>query len=168
MTKQEKQFVKAVMLGLAALLPGGTAVKGLADPLLEQLLKEEKDSSIARAAAEKVQDLCKHFHAAEEAGVVNQGTGYAAAADFAEIVRKASITPRLLVDLQLDPQRLAAHLKTVGDEELREASQGRRGLVLNGIVSFADAVIEIAPQSSGVQLEFMRSVLRNIAPLSSR
>jgi len=157
--KQEKQFVKSVLLAFASLLPGGNAVKSLADPLLDQLIRETKDNPLTRAAKETVETLSRGFHAAEEAGVVNRGTGYSAAADFGEIVRKAGISPRLLVDLGLDPGRLEEHLRRAGADELREASAGRRGLVLDGLRVFSTTIVEAAPQSPAVQAEFMRAVL---------
>ena len=162
MTRQEKQFVKGVMLALVTLVPGGSTAQRFLDPLLEKVLKEEKYSPIVRATSEMLSELARDFHAYEELGVVNRGSGYAAANDFVEIVRRAEITPDLLVGLRLDAKQLEDHLTSVAQEELREASPGRRGLLRDAIKKFAAGILEVAPQSPAVQLRFMQSVLSRL------
>jgi hypothetical protein len=160
MDSEQAKIAEGVLLAVIGLLPGGSSAKELAKPLLGKLLSVSDPAPGAKVLKERAQEIADYFIALEQAGHTNKGSGFSASFDFLTIIDKTEITPRLLIDLELDRDRLWEYLQDVGKHELTDASQGRRARVLDGLKQFADAVLEVAPDLPAVRLEFMRAMLR--------
>lgn len=166
MKKDEIQFAKALFDATIGLVPGGNAAKGFAAPLFERMLATSDIASIEQASKKQAAEIRAYFMALQDSGLINPGSGHAAAADFAAIISKARITPRLLIDLDLDTEKLWQYLLDIGKEELAEASQGRLGRVRQALREYAAEILNVAAELPSVRLEFMRAMLRRL-PLAA-
>ncbi|MES2353640.1 MAG: hypothetical protein V4568_04400 [Pseudomonadota bacterium] len=163
MKNEEAKFAKALIEALIGLLPGGSEAKHFASPFLEKVLSANSSNAttIESVILQKSKNMISSFQLLEKAEGSWTGWGNAIADDLLSIVSRANITPQLLIELQLDPDRLCTYLQEVGAPELNELS-GRRARVVQGLRQIAEAALEIAPELSSVRLEFMRHVLKRL------
>lgn len=87
------------------------------------------------------------------------GTANSAAADFISIVKDCKITPKLLVDLQLDPSHLRDQMLRVAAPALAKASSERERFVRQAIELFSERLIEISPLIPGIEIAYRQAVL---------
>jgi hypothetical protein len=166
MNKEEAAFAKALIQTVVALLlPGGAQSGPLVGAAVDGLFASRASpQNLDQLLREKAHAISQNMLAAEEAGLVNRGSGYAAVTDLTSILARVSITPALLVQFEFDTDRLWTYFLEVGSPNLAEASQGRRGRVESALREIAQAVLALAPDLPMVRLEFMREVLRRVPP----
>jgi hypothetical protein len=167
MNKQEALFAKALFEATISLVPGGGNAKAFAAPLFDRMTATTDITSIEQASKKQAVEITRYYLALEEAGYINKGSGHAAAADFSAIIGKATITPRMLIEFNLETDQLWQYLLKTGEAELAEASQGRRSRVIQGLKDYAEALIQAAAELPTVRLEFMRAMLKRLPAAKS-
>ena len=166
MNKEEAAFAKALIQTVVALLlPGGAQSGPLVGAAVDGLLASRATThNFDQLLREKARAISQSMLAAEQAGLVNPGSGYAAVTDLTSILSRVSITPALLVQFEFDTDRLWKYFLEVGSPNLAEASLGRRGRLESALREIAESVLLLAPELPMVRLEFMREVLRRVPP----
>lgn len=91
----------------------------------------------------------------------NPGSAASASLDIIDILRLSSLGPDKLVELDLDTDRVFSSLLQSAGPFLASASSLRQGLIRSGLREVACTVVECAPELPGVQIAFMRAMLRS-------
>jgi hypothetical protein len=108
-------------------------------------------SAIAARIAEELSNLPDHD---------NPGSAISASHDVIDILRMSRIGPETLVNLDLDEVRVLSFLMAAAQPTLATAGQLRQGFIRSGLENVARTVVDSAPELPGVQLAFMRAMLR--------
>jgi hypothetical protein len=162
MTKEDIALAKSLFRVVVGLLPGGAQSDPILSALIDKLLAVRSPSAgqLDRAVTDAAREISKKMVAAEQSPEISKGSGHAAVIDLTGILERAEITPVLLVQFELDTDRLYIYLTEVARVNLDEASPGRRGMLEDALRQIAATVMALASDLSSVRLEFMKEVLR--------
>jgi hypothetical protein len=166
--RNEAELIEAIVEAFCKLVPGLSPVTPFAKMLVKRLMSGFLTPSdlIEQTVQRKARDIAARFIAAEEAGHINRGSGHAAASDMVSILRRLTVTPQLLIDLELNSERLWKHMEEVATPFLNEASVGRAARVRAALFEISDAIAEVAVDIPAVRLAYMQEVLKRL-PLRS-
>ena len=159
MATAESKLTKDLVKALLELFPlGSIGTKLLSAPLdyaFERRDAAQAKKSIAAIAAAVASEIYVLLDPR------NPGSAASASFDVITILRDSGLGPDLLVELNLDVEMVRAHLMKTGQQTIEQASGQRRRYITDGLAKIAAAVVEAAPELPGVQLAFIRAMLRS-------
>jgi hypothetical protein len=91
----------------------------------------------------------------------NPGAAKSAAFNVLETIRKAGLTPQVIVDCDLDSELLFQYVMKYSDIGIESASQIRKQLYQRGVQTFCDELIANALEIKLLQLLIYQKVLSN-------
>lgn len=159
MPSTEAKLAKDVLAALLDLFRFGSLAKATVKLPLSYML----DRYDAKASTKSIESIASAI-AAELSDLPDQdnpGSAQSAAHDAVDILQRSKLGPALLVELDLDPERVLSHLLSCGANVVMRASAQRQGFITQGLARIARAVVECAPSLPGVQLAFMQALLKS-------
>ncbi len=155
-----KKLTALLAEALIELLPGASATKKFLNFHISYLMDRHTDAAQRDALSHLVRSIVSVLR--EHPDSANPGAAESASFDFVSIIKQAKVTPKLLIECELDPLLLLERLKVAAVDQLQLASNMRSGIVMSGLEIFASRIIEISPSIPGLDTEFKRVVLRSI------
>ncbi|MEW6343035.1 MAG: hypothetical protein AB1704_20430 [Pseudomonadota bacterium] len=145
-------------------MPYGSVTKKLMKLPLSFVLDLMAERSSARQAVDVLSQLANEIAsdiaAVDSQYVENKGSAIAAAYDIIAIAKGVNMTPDLLVVCRLDATELYGRFMVAAAPTISGAGPERAGFIDDGLRKLADKVMTNADQLPGVNLAFMRAMLR--------
>lgn len=165
-----KELATETALSLLRLTPAGAFIVERGTGTLREMIRA---AGVSSKDADLIRDLASEVAKGVEARVSqeqgNQGSAASAAIGVLDTIRKARITPQLLVSLNLDAGRLCSHLREkFPPRDLGMASAARRQLYGQGVDEFSERLIGHALALPGVQLAIQQEILKRQSELLER
>jgi hypothetical protein len=151
-------LTKTLAKAFVHLIPGASSAKEIIDFHVEYLTATAFSQNPKAALDVLVADTVKLIRLLSPPA--DPGRTEAAVFDFIEILEESKITPTLLIDLDLDPQRITARLSDA--PTLKKASDERKSVLLKVITHFAQRLIEISPRIPGIEVAYRQAILRRL------
>ena len=155
----EAKLAKDLAIALVDLFPLGSIGRKLLEAPIGYAFDRGEAArgkqSIAKIAAAVAAEI---YHLPD---APNPGSAASASFDVITILKQSGLGPDLLMQLNLDPHLVQAHLLKTGAQILRDASAQRRRFITDGLTKIAAGIVEVAPELPGTQLAFMRAILRS-------
>ena len=153
----KKEIVNDIVGILMGLIPGGNYARRTAQTAATLLLSRQDKDIIARIADR----IFNQLYDAVGLDAKNPGAAKSAAYNVLETIRKANITPQIIVDCYLDSELLFQYVLKYPAVGIESASQIRRQLYQRGVRTFCDELIANAFEIKSFQLFVYQKVLSN-------
>lgn len=157
MDKFTKDLVRDITGVLVDLVPGGRLVRGTVQNAAVTLLDRKQRSAIEQAA----KDIFESLYYSVGLDDRNPGAAKSAAYNVMDSVKKAKLTPQVLVDCCLDPELLYQRVSKYPATGIDGASALRQSMYDAGLRSFCEEVIAHAMELKPVQRLVYSRILMN-------
>ncbi|WP_157182228.1 hypothetical protein [Methylobacterium sp. WSM2598] len=161
MKEERKKLAEQILDVLLDLFPISSISKKLiklpAGTLIGKLVHEEAISIVDIA-----NKVCDQIYFIKDEHTDNYGSARAAAWSIEKIIRNSELDAKRLVELKLDKELILEFLLRYASSELQNASAERQAFVNRGLETLSSELASNADKPPGVNLAFMREVLRRI------
>lgn len=151
----KKEIVNDIVGILMGLVPGGHLALHTAQSAAVLLLSRQEKDTITRVA----ERIFSRLYESVGLDTRNPGAAKSAAYDVLATIKKAELTPEILVRSCLDPKLLFEYVLKYPAVGIESASSVRKGLYIKGIRTFCDelmaSALEIKPLQSFVYRELL-------------
>jgi hypothetical protein len=168
---EDKDLVKGLttlLIGFLPLDPGSIKALQVAAGYGVSKALSRLDRSTAIRIESIASEICQRLRAIPAEAIDNPGSNVSAAHDVISIAERTGLHAGILLECGLDASLLRDRLMSNAGPIVFGASAERRGLIERGINELSVTLIEHAHELPGVQLEFMRAVLRDLVVLRAR
>jgi hypothetical protein len=153
----KKEIINDIVGILMDFVPGGTYARRTAQTAATLLLSRQEKDLIRRIADR----IFAQLYEAVGLDARNPGAAKSAAYNVLETIRKAGLTPQVIVDCDLDSGLLFQYVMKYPAVGIESASQIRKQLYQRGVHTFCDELIANALEIKSLQLLIYQKVLLN-------